>query len=649
MSEETTSGNNTHSTCVSNTTDYGAVVEALSRNSSSSTVANIDRNNNSNSNNNVTTVATAGQILGSSNGDGNVTRGRLEVVRCCEKCKGSCGTFSLSDNAAKVYYDLLSMYQKGEFCDATLRTDDGAVFSVHRIVLVGDSEYFRALFTTTLHVEQLSDIRISNISSDTLRMMLDYMYSRTITISDDNVCKILESADYLGIVRLKTACCEFIENQIDGSNCLGIRGFAKSMFCPALFETAQNYLMRNFVEISKISDELLELELEDVLSVFGDDKLNVKNEEMVWEAALRWIKHNEEIRKPRIVELLAQIRTGLMETQYFMEHVKDHPYVHGNEGCRPIVIETLRFLYDLEVITERDGEIPTPSIARPRIPHEVLFAIGGWSGGSPTSFIETYDTRADRWIRVEEVDSNGPRAYHGTIALGFDIVIVGGFDGVDYFNSCRAFNAVKKTWRDLAPMHSRRCYVSVALLDKFIYAMGGYDGHHRQNTAERYDSTTNQWTMIAPMNAQRSDACATALKGKIYITGGFNGTECLSSAEVYDPETNQWTVIAPMRNRRSGVSCIAYHNSVYVVGGFNGISRMCSGFNGVTTIYHVECFDERTNEWYEATDMNIYRSALSACVIMGLPNIYDYIHQHRERLMEEKRQRLLVLQQQQRA
>ncbi|KAK1119308.1 hypothetical protein K0M31_013497 [Melipona bicolor] len=41
--------------------------------------------------------------------------------------------------------------------------------------------------------------------------------------------------------------------------------------------------------------------------------------------------------------------------------------------------------------------------------------------------------------------------------------------------------------------------------------------------------------------------------------------------------------------------------------------------------------------------MNVYRSALSACVIMGLPNINDYIHKHRERLMEEKRQKLLAL------
>lgn len=157
----------------------------------------------------------------------------------------------------------------------------------------------------------------------------------------------------------------------------------------------------------------------------------------------------------------------------------------------------------------------------------------------------------------------------------------------------------------------------------------------------------------------------------------------MHSAEVYDPETNQWTMINPMRSRRSGVSCIAYHGHVYVIGGFNGISRMCSGekfnpanntwsqipdmynprsnfaieviddmifaiggFNGVTTIYHVECYDEKTNEWYEATDMNIYRSALSACVISGLPNVRDYIHKHRERLMEEKRQKMIALENQ---
>lgn len=44
--------------------------------------------------------------------------------------------------------------------------------------------------------------------------------------------------------------------------------------------------------------------------------------------------------------------------------------------------------------------------------------------------------------------------------------------------------------------------------------------------------------------------------------------------------------------------------------------------------------------------MNVYRSALSACVVPDLPNIQVYIHQNRHMLMEEKRQKLLAMQQQ---
>lgn len=83
-----------------------------------------------------------------------------------------------------------------------------------------------------------------------------------------------------------------------------------------------------------------------------------------------------------------------------LDQVKNHAYVQGNEVCRPVIIDTLKVLMDVETITQLDGVVQTPECARPRIPHEVLFAIGGWSGGSPTSAVETYDSRADRWIKV---------------------------------------------------------------------------------------------------------------------------------------------------------------------------------------------------------------------------------------------------------
>lgn len=47
----------------------------------------------------------------------------------------------------------------------------------------------------------------------------------------------------------------------------------------------------------------------------------------------------------------------------------------------------------------------TNPLARPRVPHELLFVVGGWSGGSPTNIVETYDVRADRWIVCESMDT----------------------------------------------------------------------------------------------------------------------------------------------------------------------------------------------------------------------------------------------------
>ncbi|OXA57496.1 kelch-like protein 10 [Folsomia candida] len=609
----------------------------------------------------------------------------FKAQRCTHICNGHCSPHTPLENALNAYYKLVGLLQKSTHCDAVLRTSDGGVFHVHRVVLMADSEYFRALFTTTLHKYCETDVIIHNVRAGLLKFLLHFMYTRKVWLHEDIVIPVLEAADYLGLVALRNECTTFIESQISPQNVLSIRQFARDWFCHELHTTAHQFLMRNFADVTRDSDELLELNLIEILSIFGDDELNVKNEEVVWEAAIRWIDHNPENRNIYIVNLLRQIRTGLMETQYFMEHVKDHTYVHGNEGCRPIIIETLRFLLQFTTSSplSMTDHVPTPGIAKPRIPYEIMFAIGGWSGGAPTSYIETYDTRADRWVRVEEVDPTGPRAYHGTVAIGFEIFVIGGFDGIDYFNSCRAFNAVTKQWRNVAAMHCRRCYVSVALIqtDK-IYAMGGYDGHHRQNTCERYDLSLNQWTNVCPMNCQRSDASATSINDKIYICGGFNGIECLNSCECYSPDTNQWTTIASMRHRRSGVACVSYHNFLYVIGGFNGISRMASGekynpennswtiipdmynprsnfaievidellfciggFTGTSTTYNVECYDERTNEWYEATDMNIFRSALSACVMTGLPNIYDFIHQHRDRLMEEKRQKLIAMQQ----
>ncbi len=69
---------------------------------------------------------------------------------------------------------------------------------------------------------------------------------------------------------------------------------------------------------------------------------------------------------------------------------------------------------------------------RPRIPHEIMLIIGGWSLGSPTNSIETYDSRADIWQNFAHCDKV-PRAYHGSIVIGNCIYIIGGYGKINLF------------------------------------------------------------------------------------------------------------------------------------------------------------------------------------------------------------------------
>lgn len=46
--------------------------------------------------------------------------------------------------------------------------------------------------------------------------------------------------------------------------------------------------------------------------------------------------------------------------------------------------------------------------------------------------------------------------------------------------------------------------------------------------------------------------------------------------------------------------------------------------SGSNIIAYVECYDADYNEWYDASPMNLNRSAVSACVISGLTNAREY-------------------------
>ncbi|XP_048859378.1 kelch-like protein 10 [Brienomyrus brachyistius] len=211
------------------------------------------------------------------------------------------------------------------------------------------------------------------------------------------------------------------------------------------------------------------------------------------------------------LNILGIVQMARMDLEYFMKNIKMNDLVKANAACKPIVNDVLRAMYELE-FKSPNSENP---LTRPRQPSDILLAIGGWVD-HPTTWIDAYDSRADRWVDVTQVERR--QSGHGTV----------------YLNG-------------------------------YVYCIGGFDGLMRFNTAERYDPETNERTIIQPMHERRHDASATTLNGKIYICGGYNGADTHATVECYDPLTGEWTIIALMSTRPRGLRVAAYHGKIYVV------------------------------------------------------------------------------------
>uniref|UniRef100_A0A3Q3MFM1 Kelch-like protein 10 n=1 Tax=Mastacembelus armatus TaxID=205130 RepID=A0A3Q3MFM1_9TELE len=555
---------------------------------------------------------------------------------------------------SSVYNELR---QEKQLCDALIRVDN-VEFHVHKLIMCNCSPYFRALFTHWATPDS-GVFDIPDVSADMMKIIIEYAYTGIVSVRQEIIQELFIVADRFNVTGINKVCSDLLEEQMTPQNCIGIWRFMNVYYYPELKHKAFLFTLNHFETVAATSQEFLLLSAQELAQIIESNQLNVKKEERVFEAIMRWINYTPEERRGCLSLLLSKVRLAVMCPEYLMDIVNGNGVVKENEDCHTILLKALDIMLEARTKSFSNNFLWCP-LACPRLPSAILLAIGGWSGGSPTNAIEAYDVRAGCWVSVPNDDAV-PRAYHGTAFFNGSVYSIGGFDSGQQFSAVHRFDLATQTWHEVAPMHSKRCYVSVTVMDGYIYALGGYDGHDRLDTAERYRPSTNQWTLIASMHQQRSDASCATLRGKVYICGGFNGFECLSTVECYNPETDQWTMITSMSTRRSGIGVIAYAGHIFAVGGFNGTTRLhtaeaynadtnswydvpsmlrprsnfgieviddhifvVGGFNGFTTTLDAECFSIEAGEWSDVCDMVVSRSALSCCVIYGIDDMAEF-------------------------
>ncbi|BFZ03645.1 hypothetical protein BsWGS_06685 [Bradybaena similaris] len=522
---------------------------------------------------------------------------RLKMSGLDVKPKILCGrerpAYRHAQHSHKAFESLNEMRRRGLLCDICLLAGN-LELHCHKSVLAACSQYFYAMFTNEMSESKAARITLKEIDPSALSLLIEFVYTSEIHVTEDNVQTLLPAANILQISEVRDACCEFLQAQLHPSNSLGIRDFADLHACQELYSYAQTYTEQHFTEVVHY-DEFLSLSVEAVCKLISSDRLTVTSEEQVYEAVMSWLHHNLPSRQDCIEQLLENVRLPLMNQDYIVQRVEEEPLVKANSRCKDYLIEAMK--YHL-LKTDQKPLYKTPR-TQPRNPiglPKVLLVIGGQAPKAIRS-VECYDFQEERWYQLAEMPSRRCRC--GVAVLNGLVYAVGGFNGSLRVRSIDVYDPLKDTWNSCPSMEARRSTLGVAVLNGHIYAVGGFDGAAGLDSAEYFDVRTGQWKTVSNMSTRRSSVGVGVVGGLLYAVGGYDGAsrQCLSSVECFNPLCDMWVTVAEMSCRRSGAGVGVVDGFLYAVGGHDGPLVRKS----------VEAYNPETNSWMAVADMHMSR------------------------------------------
>lgn len=506
-------------------------------------------------------------------------------------------------HAKSILNSMNSLRKSNTLCDVTLRVEQKD-FPAHRIVLAACSDYFCAMFTSELSEKGKPYVDIQGLTASTMEILLDFVYTETVHVTVENVQELLPAACLLQLKGVKQACCEFLESQLDPSNCLGIRDFAETHNCVDLMQAAEVFSQKHFPEVVQ-HEEFILLSQGEVEKLIKCDEIQVDSEEPVFEAVINWVKHAKKEREESLPDLLQYVRMPLLTPRYITDVIDAEPFIRCSLQCRDLVDEAKKFHLRPELRSQMQGPRTRARLGA----NEVLLVVGGFgSQQSPIDVVEKYDPKTQEWSFLPSITRK--RRYVASVSLHDRVYVIGGYDGRSRLSSveCLDYTADEDgVWYSVAPMNVRRGLAGATTLGDMIYVSGGFDGSRRHTSMERYDPNIDQWSMLGDMQTAREGAGLVVASGVIYCLGGYDGLNILNSVEKYDPHTGHWTNVTPMATKRSGAGVALLNDHIYVVGGFDGTAHLSS----------VEAYNIRTDSWTTVTSMTTPRCYVGATVLRG--------------------------------
>jgi len=539
--------------------------------------------------------------------------------------------------------------RQDHLCDITLMTKDGKEFKAHRNVLSAVSPFFSKLLQSNMKENREGIVRFEEISGTVMKDVLEFIYTGSVEVTQENCKDLIAAASYLVIPGLKTLSGQFLERQLSKSNCISTFYFVEMYRCDELITNTRKFIHANFASVAEM-DEFLNLEAKEVERWISSDDISVAVEADVFKIVLKWIEQDKSERKAWFEQLFRHVRLAFLSRD-FLTDVVTNELVQGNSRCLWLASDAIR----LTAFPEEEN-ISQPS--RKGLETRAIVACGGkytfcylpekdeWKRladglserNEYTQMInprdqlyafpsvgkaERYDPVFDCWSTLDHLEWPSEDPAKVTVVRGEIYAIK--VNTSTKKSTIKRFNVERCSWQTVLSSHKGcRVHSCVVAAGNHLYVCGGRLENDFVRKSERFDTAENKWEEIANMQQARARAFGVATEGKIFLAGGRQHAgglgKWLQTCEMYNISTNEWQFIGSLKVPREDGRMVCLKGTLYVLGGTDDLYR---------SKLSVECYDPAEDKWIEKTAIPVKRiskdnnNTFTSCVLKLSKGVLD--------------------------
>ena len=475
------------------------------------------------------------------------------------------------------------MRRQDHLCDVTLMTEDDKVFKAHRNVLTAASLFFSKLLQSDMKENREGIVRFKEISGAVMEDVLEFIYTGSVEVTQENSEELISAANYLLIPGLRTVSGRFLERQMSESNCISTFYLAKMYQCDELMTNSRKFVYANFASVAEM-DEFLNLEAKEVERWISSDQISVSVEADVFKIVFKWIEKNKSERKASFEQLFRHVRLTFLSRDVLFDVVTNE-LVRENFGCLKLVSDAVKLS---SLTCEGDPQSP-----RNGLETRAIVACGG-------KYTFCYLPEKDEWKRLAD----------GLTEKSKDTQMISFRDqsySFSSFSKAERYDPVVNGWCTLDLFTA--CSTKAAVVRDEIYCIE-VNTSTTTSTVKRYDVEQCSWqTVLSSREGCREGSCVVAAGNHLYVCGGMIEVEVVAKAERFDIMENKWEEIADMQQKRVYAFGVAREGKIFLAGG---------KLDWLTCFKTCEMFNISTNEWQLIGSLNFPRTFGSMVCLKGI-------------------------------